>query len=1409
MANLAAVESSYESGGLGAGATTDVTVPAGGDSDSAYLLLTKSNLAGAPAATPTCPGFAELSGSPADDTNFFGYTLHALRRDHDGSEGATFTVTSTDAVTEFTAVVLLINEAGDLDQTVAVAELTADITTLQQTTTEDDVLAIVMAAGPFGDITTPNPANYSPVTGSPFADSALGVYSYTQAVAGATPADTIAFDSGTSVATMTLCIRTSASTPTAPGDPTSIVATAGDGTAQLTWVDESTGIPAGTYDIDIAPDPHTVWSAVDTDLAAGVGVSNAAGLTNDTAYQFRIRAQNASGDNPSGYITSNIVTPTAASAVAGALATISGSGQAIPGTAFTNLDVGTIASDPSGLLSESGGIFTPQVEGYYLIRSHCLFELTHNNRVVIEHQIRRNFVAQPGAVDTGYGRNTANDLFTVSPGLIAHFNGTTDQFEVRHRRDTGAGTPAGTYQSTYVQATLLATGAAGDTPFAHYETPTAAAYDVAAAPSAASIVTGFDVATETDTDVIALQPDTESIRLGEAGRPILFVYGFPTDAAGVGRTQRVSDLTYNGDRIGASVGYAYQRDGANQYAALAGMGLVRPSAADLDVQARIWLYNDTQGAAFWGTMNGEAWTLASASGRAGIMAIALPATTNIAIFEDNTGGQTFSGSALLDLNVHDVPVGTVDAPFVRDNSTDVSLTADAAVLGHVAVMVERSASSGTRQSNAIRYEVEGVDDDTTAAIDYLRGEQGSDDTPNSAPSTFIAGDFTNGATFQVEKHDPGTDDGNNDLTAYGGAFYIDRASLAAATGPIVVELGTVVDDTAPLALGAEVDVALGLVDDDTTTLALTPAMLVELGTVVDDTVPLALGVDVDVALGLVDDDTVPLALTAGAIITLGTVVDDSVPLALTPAVDVALGTVVDDTVPLALGVDVDVALGLVDDDTVPLPLAAGAIIDLDPVVDASVPLPLAAGTVVELGVVAGSDVPQPIVEAGPDGILGTVADGTAAALPITAGKSVALGLVDDDTTPLAITRQAPTAILGTPTESSSPLPLTAVTVVALGLVDDDTVPLALIGATAIELGAVVDDTVPLPLAADVDVALGLVDDDTVPLALAAGAGVALGVVVDDSVPLALAAGKAVELGAVAGSDVPQPIVEAGPDGILGVVVDDTVPLALAAGTVVELGVVAGSDVPQPLTQELPTGILGTALDTSTAIPLAAGKAVELGTVVDDTAPLAVAAGTVVTLGTVADTSTPLPLAAGTVVELGRPTDATTPQGLGRVTVVTLGAVVDDSTPLALAAGTVVELGVVAGSDVPQPITQELPDGILGVVVDDTAPLALTAGAIIGLGTVVDDTAPLALNPAKSVALGTALDPAAALALLAAKLIALGLAIDPTTALPFYIQTGGRLVITVVTVGDPLCVISVGRLPHATPTDDLDVVTISH
>jgi hypothetical protein len=107
---------------------------------------------------------------------------------------------------------------------------------------------------------------------------------------------------GTTTGAMAAVTSTSAlsaeqDTPTVPGAPTGLTATPGNGLATLSWSAPSSdgGSPVDDYVIEGGTSP----SGADIEDNVGGHTATIGGLTNGTAYYFRVHAQNAYGDGAS------------------------------------------------------------------------------------------------------------------------------------------------------------------------------------------------------------------------------------------------------------------------------------------------------------------------------------------------------------------------------------------------------------------------------------------------------------------------------------------------------------------------------------------------------------------------------------------------------------------------------------------------------------------------------------------------------------------------------------------------------------------------------------------------------------------------------------------------------------------------------------------------------------------------------------------------------------------------------------------------------------------------------------------------------------------------------------------------------------------------------------------------------
>jgi Domain of unknown function (DUF4082)/Fibronectin type III domain/Bacterial Ig domain len=130
----------------------------------------------------------------------------------------------------------------------------------------------------------------------------------------------------------------------APGQTTNVSATAGPGSASLTWNAPSTGGPVTTYTITpyIGSTPQQTTTVTGTPPATGATII---GLTGGTAYRFTVQASNPNGTGPVS-AESNMVTPTAQTA------------PSAPGNVTANAATGQALVSWSAPTSNGGGALT-------------------------------------------------------------------------------------------------------------------------------------------------------------------------------------------------------------------------------------------------------------------------------------------------------------------------------------------------------------------------------------------------------------------------------------------------------------------------------------------------------------------------------------------------------------------------------------------------------------------------------------------------------------------------------------------------------------------------------------------------------------------------------------------------------------------------------------------------------------------------------------------------------------------------------------------------------------------------------------------------------------------------------------------------------------------------------------------
>ena len=174
---------------------------------------------------------------------------------------------------------------------------------------------------------------------------------------------------GQGVPSVAAIVRLDAAAPTAPGAPTGVSASAGNGSASVTWTAPSDGgSPITSYTVTpyVAGVPQQATTVTGNPPATSATVT---GLTNGTSYTFTVSATNAVGTGqasaPSNAVTpSTVVTPSFVQQVSGR--GHAGSLAVTPGSAVTTgdrivVEVGVWSSGhatASGVTDAAGNTYT-------------------------------------------------------------------------------------------------------------------------------------------------------------------------------------------------------------------------------------------------------------------------------------------------------------------------------------------------------------------------------------------------------------------------------------------------------------------------------------------------------------------------------------------------------------------------------------------------------------------------------------------------------------------------------------------------------------------------------------------------------------------------------------------------------------------------------------------------------------------------------------------------------------------------------------------------------------------------------------------------------------------------------------------------------------------------------------------
>lgn len=392
--------------------------------------------------------------------------------------------------------------------------------------------------------------------------------------------------------------------------------------------------------------------------------------------------------------------------------------------------------------------------GNYLILGYIRYQDTSNGRANWQSRITHNDVPVEGSYGYGFNRNNNNNEGFIRNASFILNASASDTVALEWRRDTDAG--AGGTVAGLSSISIIKLPDDSDAAYAHYGTPTSSGFTG----TTWTDLTGLDVIRETDTSAIELQSGGSDIRLKDANRTYLIVYGLPFNTNNGSRTQRIGRAVTGTTEIPQSNSYFYSRNASNEYGSLYSMFLYRTTSAneDISIQAQ-------RGSA---DVDGTT-TMMAAAGEAGVFVMELPTSAEVFISDDDVGGQDVSqANLLIDLNLMRNVRYNDASSFTKEGAGHETMQVKKAMdmLVTASCRIQRTDTSGTRLTLGVRFEIEGVDQDRGRHGTYLRGNQSTTDTYNASINpagifAVIAND-----SVQLEAFDGG-DDGSNDATVGG------------------------------------------------------------------------------------------------------------------------------------------------------------------------------------------------------------------------------------------------------------------------------------------------------------------------------------------------------------------------------------------------------------------------------------------------------------------------------------------------------------------------------------------------------------------------------------------------------------------------------------------------------------------
>lgn len=462
-------------------------------------------------------------------------------------------------------------------------------------------------------------------------------------------------------------------------------------------------------------------------------------------------------------------------------------GGQIPGTTFAAFNFATQErNDGTYTFSASNNLNLDEAGNYLLIAT---LKLDDSSAARVNYEGRFTYTGSGNFVTlygTGYDRDAANRTSWVRVVGLVWGAAANDDVQLEMRTDTDTPLGGSIANASHFQVVRLHDSAAvglytdtADTAAYGTQTWTDAPYN--------------NIVLENDTAVIQRQGGNVNFRLKKDATTFLIGYGLAFGTA-IDRTQRVTKMVAGASDITNSFSYVYQRQASDEYADPNGLFLYRNSgtATDLSVQAQ----------------RGNADVAGSAVRRtstSGMFIVELPSGAESFISHDATGGQDVSGvGSLGNFNAMAVVDHNDAAGFTKvDNATmNVEKAMDVLLMGQA--YIERSGISSVRMTVGTRFEIQGTDQTLGEHGNYLRGDQATTDTNNSAfyPVGMYA--VSLGDDVQMEFFDAGDDGATDNSQANAVGFSALNLDSLAGVGDDVT-VGTLGTQTASMTIPSTVN----------------------------------------------------------------------------------------------------------------------------------------------------------------------------------------------------------------------------------------------------------------------------------------------------------------------------------------------------------------------------------------------------------------------------------------------------------------------------------------------------------------------------------------------------------------------------------------------------------------------------